>query len=58
MLHINLICYASRYSYVPTVNWIATVEFQDSQSIAREYNYYKYILWALNLLQNLITYMC
>ena len=36
---------------IPTMNGLSTIEFQDNQPIAHENNYYKYILWALNLLQ-------
>ena len=38
------------------MNGLATIEFQDNQPIAHEYNYYKYILWVLNLVRNLIAY--
>ena len=42
---------------IPTMIGLSTIDFQNNQPIAHEYNYYKYILWALNLLWNLITYM-
>ena len=55
MLNINLICCASHYSYVPTMNGLATIEFQDNQPIMHTYNYYKYILWVLNYLHMVLV---
>ena len=55
MLHINLICCVSRYSHIPTMNGLATIEFQDNQPIMHKYNYYKYILWALNYVHTMMV---
>ena len=68
MLNINLIRCASHYSYVLTMNELATIKFQDNKlnkSIVHEYTYYKHILWVLNLLMEfnylhmvIVTHKC